>query len=114
MIRKQNVRPQKPSLGFEIKKCLLWDSNPRSSDQHKSPTQEKLSDFSERMKQNRKEYEEKQRLKNEFSKKREKEIEDFMETDQYKDHNQFVSNELYKIIGVLLIILVFMKMFTSA
>ena len=66
------------------------------------------------MKQNRKEYEEKQRLKNEFNKKREKEIEDFMETDQYKDHNQFVSNELYKIIGVLLIILVFMKMFTSA
>ena len=76
--------------------------------------QEKISDFSERMKQNRKEYEEKQRLKNEFHKKREKEISDFMETDQYKEHNQFVSNELFKIVGVLFIILVFMKVFTSA
>ena len=66
------------------------------------------------MKQNRKEYEEKQRLKNEFHKKREKEITDFMETDQYKEHNQFVSNELFKIVGVLFIILVFMKVFTSA
>ena len=66
------------------------------------------------MKQNRKEYEEKQRLKNEFHQKREKEISDFMETDQYKEHNQFVSNELFKIVGVLFIILVFMKVFTSA
>ena len=66
------------------------------------------------MKQNRKEYEEKQKINTEFHKKREKEISDFMETDQYKDHNQFVSNELFKIIGVLFIILVFMKLFTSA
>ena len=80
----------------------------------KSPPQEKLSDFTERMKQNKKEYDEKQRLKTEFNKKREKEIADFMETDQYKDHNQFVSNELFKIMGVLFIILVFMKLFTSA
>ena len=80
----------------------------------KSLSQEKLSDFTERMKQNKKEYDEKQRLKNEFNKKREKEIADFMETDQYKDHNQFISNELFKIMGVLFVILVFMKLFTSA
>ena len=66
------------------------------------------------MKQNKKEYDEKQRLKTEFNKKREKEIDDFMETDQYKDHNQFVSNELFKIMGLLFVILVFMKLFTSA
>ena len=80
----------------------------------KSLSQEKLSDFTERMKQNKKEYEEKQRLKSELHKKREKEIADFMEADQYKDHNQFVSNELFKIMGFLFIILVFMKLFTSA
>jgi len=88
-----------------------YDSDTKSKGEE---TKEKLSDFTERMKQNKKEYDEKQRLKTEFNKKREKEIADFMETDQYKDHNQFVSNELFKIMGVLFVILVFMKLFTSA
>ena len=46
--------------------------------------------------------------------KREREIEEFMKTDDYKDHNQFVSNELSKILIVLFILIVIMKVFTSA
>ena len=103
----------------DLKKInMLSDSNSQSLNQ------QNCSLYQE---QNRKDYEEMKRLINEFDKKREKELSDFMENNQFKERKRVVSNAIFssdterklrqhtlKIVGVFLSFFIFMKVFTSA